>query len=396
MKFFKSKLNITFLVFLLAGVLLFLRYKSLYDRAENEIYPWLRVFGYASWFVILASTYLLLARAKKVILSNIVLLFLLVLVVEVYYFHKLDKPSAFKELYSPTILPPEHISNNIGTVPFSDTTINKMMIKNNDTVYNVNYTIDKHTKRVTPNHSSERDKHALFFGCSITFGEGVEDDETMPYFFQEASNEYNAYNFALAGHATNHTLARLQYKPLPPQVQEEEGIGIYVFFWGHVDRSIGTMNRYCGWLFNAPYYYLDNGQLKRDKMFYNGRKTISKTYEHLYQTNIVKHFGIEIPPKITKSHLKLVTEMIKESEREYLKQFPNNKFYCVLYPEWDNSYDGMSEYFKDLLNEKEIAVIDLTWYNYKMEDTLGDDPHPNPSAHKKISQMILDELTSNN
>lgn len=68
----------------------------------------------------------------------------------------------------------------------------------------------------------------------------------------------------------------------------------------------------------------------------------------------------------------------------------------MLYPEWDNSYDGMSAYFKDLLNEKEIAVIDLTWYNYKMEDTLGDDPHPNPSAHKKISQMILDELTSNN
>lgn len=394
MKFFRSKVNIAFLALLLGGILLMIRYKILYDRAENEITSSLRILGYVSWFVILICTYVLFVRAKQVVLSNLILLLWLVLIVEVFYFNKLGRPAAFKVLYTHPVLPPDHISNNIGSVPFSDTTLSKILVADQDTVYNVNYTIDKHTKRVTPQHSTDRHKHALFFGCSITFGEGVEDDETMPYYFQETSDEYNAYNFALAGHATNHTLARLQYKPLNDQVHEEEGIGLYIFFWGHVDRAIGTMNRYCGWLFNAPYYYLKDGELHRDKMFYNGRR-LSRLYEHLYQVNIVKHFGIEFPVRIRKSHLDLITEMIRESKNEYLRQFPKGKFYCVLYPEWESSYDGFSEEFRNLLNEKDIDFIDLTSYVYRSEDTLGKDTHPNPSMHKRTAQMLLDSIAAN-
>jgi hypothetical protein len=48
-------------------------------------------------------------------------------------------------------------------------------------IYEVDYTTDKFSRRVTPWHgSSQADKFALFFGCSFTFGQGVKDDETLP------------------------------------------------------------------------------------------------------------------------------------------------------------------------------------------------------------------------
>jgi len=48
-------------------------------------------------------------------------------------------------------------------------------------IYNANYTTDKLSRRLTPVDSpDQRDKFAVFFGCSFTFGDGLNDEETLP------------------------------------------------------------------------------------------------------------------------------------------------------------------------------------------------------------------------
>lgn len=387
-----KKLNLILITLFTVGLALFIYYFIEYNKVSYEYKGSLRGLGYTSLFIILTASYILLAKFKKVILSNIILVFLLLLIVEVFCFFKLGKPSAYKKDFSAIELPEDHIAKHIGVVPYADSVYHTIKMQNNDTVFNFKSTIDSNCKRATPNNSGNRSKHALFFGCSITFGEGVQDNETMPYFFQEESNEYNAYNFGLSGHSTNHMLARLQYKPLDSQVKEKDGVAFYVFFWDHIYRSIGSMNRYTEWLHNAPFYYLDNGNIKRNKMFCDGRIGLSRIYESLYQTNIVKKFKLDLPIRIRKSHLNLVAEMINESKKIYQTQYPNNEFYCVIYPEWGKAKDNMTIDFKMALQEKGIKYIDFSWFEYKQEHTLGKDAHPNPKTHKTMANLILKEI----
>src|SRR5690606_27914837 len=140
------------------------------------------------------------------------------------------------------------------------------------------YHIDSYNKRITPDFDSTKSEYALFFGCSIGFGYGLDDNQTLPYFVQKQSGA-NAYNFCVSGTGTNHMLAQLQARDLSKQVREKEGTAYYIFFWDHIRRSIGSMNRYAQWLHYTPYYQFEGKKLVRNKMFTNGRPCISYLYE---------------------------------------------------------------------------------------------------------------------
>src|SRR5690606_28869674 len=122
---------------------------------------------------------------KKYIVSNIFLLGTFLLVLELICFVLLGSPDKHKKKFGLPNVSDDHVANNIGTVPYPDSVYHEIKIKGNDTVYNVYNTIDENWKRVTPDFDSSRSKYALFFGCSIAFGHGLEDNQTFPYYFQQ-------------------------------------------------------------------------------------------------------------------------------------------------------------------------------------------------------------------
>ena len=121
---------------------------------------------------------------------------------------------------------------HIGTVPYGDSIYHDFKIQNADTIFNVHYSFDKNCTRITPDFDSTRTKYALFFGCSLAFGYGLNDNQTLPYFFQQISNQYNAYNYAYEGYGTNQMLARLEYQDLSKQVKGKDGISFLYLFLG--------------------------------------------------------------------------------------------------------------------------------------------------------------------
>jgi hypothetical protein len=377
-----------FAVFILGSLLLAL-YFVLYITSKYDIAPWLRMLGYTGFLLVFSSMFVFFTQVKRYIFSNIMLTLNLVLLLEIVCFFLLGMPGAVKKDFSLTVVPPDHIAMNVGSVPYADSTYHSVLMNDHDTVYDVKYTIDHYSKRTTPDHDSLKNKHALFFGCSIAFGEGLEDNQTLGYNFQKESGEYNSYSYSYPGYGTNHMLARLQYQSLTNQVVEKDGVAFYVFFWGHVYRSIGPMEGYCGWLSGAPYYKMEGENLVRDKMFKNGRYFISKIYEYIYQTNIVKYFKMDFPLKINSKHVNLVCEMVKQSKIEYQKQFGKNDFYVVIYPTYINYTDEELTEFKNALTKMEIDYIDLTTcIKYGPEHTLNPDPHPNANT----SELVAKEL----
>ncbi len=385
--------NKVILALFFAGLLVQLIYHYNYAATEWVISPMLTYMNLVSLLLIGLSFFLFSAKRKRSILANLFLFGVLILMVETVCFVLLDSPEKYKKDFGLPFLPEEHVSNNIGTVPYSDSIYHSVLVNGNDTVYDVKYAIDAYWKRITPNYDSTKSKHALFFGCSIAYGSGLHENETFPYYFQELSGNYNAYNFSYPGYGTHQMLARLQFQDLTEQVTEKDGIAFYIFFDDHINRSIGSMNTYVSWGSGGPYYYMDGNKLVRNKLFKNGRYYTSKMYELLYQTSVVQYFNIDFPLKLKHKHIDLSVEMILASKNEYRNQFGNDDFYVILYPTYQNISTQDYEYFKTALKAKKIKYIDLQKFiTYGPEHTLGGDPHPNANTNKILVEELINQL----
>ncbi len=387
--FFRSNKRL-FLVLLL-GLLSLLVYKLVKDAVTlTEVFGWLRLWKYLSLILILVCLYSLFLKGKRVVFANLTLIVLLLFLVETTLFFVLGMPPAYMKDFSVPDFPEDHMVRQVGAFYWPDSIYRDVKVTGNDTVFDVHYTIDHFNKRTTPGHDSSKTDYALFFGCSIGFGYGLEDNQTLAYQVQQQSSNTNAYNFCISATGTNHMLALLQYRDLSEQVAEKNGCAYYIFFWDHLYRSIGTMHRYTEWLNAAPYYEMQQKKLVRNKSFKDGRPFISGWYERLYQTNIVKYFKTDLPLKLNESHFDLVTEMVLESKKAYEKQFGNDRFYLVFYPSYIAYTPDEMRIFKAYLTRKKIKFIDLSnEIVYQGKYTLAGDGHPNAETNKLLANLLL-------
>ena len=91
---------------------------------------------------------------------------------------------------------------NLGYGPPNDGSFSSIKLKNNDTVYSVIYSI-KDKIRITPSSNNKVNNQILFLGCSQTFGEGLNDNETLPHYFGlETNNFYQIKNYGFHGYGT--------------------------------------------------------------------------------------------------------------------------------------------------------------------------------------------------
>jgi hypothetical protein len=81
---------------------------------------------------------------------------------------------------------------------------------NGKTIYNINYHIGLDRFRVTPDSKAVKPKKINFFGGSFMFGEGVDNDETIPYYFQNFNQDYSVKNYGSHMFGVHEALAILE------------------------------------------------------------------------------------------------------------------------------------------------------------------------------------------
>lgn len=385
-------LKYTFVFWLLLTGLLCLLTEFFFNRfivPPNHTVTTLLDFGF--YLFVLFGLFILCMQTNKVILGNIFLLVFLLLGLEVTCYFLLGMPVKEEKKFTVPDFSPSSIGYHLGYATMADTSLRQYKVVNNDTSFDIHITGDHYNKRITPGHDSLKKKFALFFGCSICYGYGVEDNQTMPYYFQQNSRDFNSYNFAFSGYGPNHMIARLEYQNLAEQVSEKDGIGLYVFFYGHIDRAIGRMNYYTSYGHLSPYYHLKNGKIVREKMFPDGRWFTSFLYEKMYQLNIIKYFKLDLPVKLTDRHYHLVVEMMKRAKELYEEQFGNKNFYVLIHPNWrdKDELEGIKK-MKLHMEKEGIDYIDLSDYIiYSSDYSLPNDPHPKASTHELLAKELL-------
>lgn len=390
MQFLKKYKGILFIV--LAAIACFIVANQFRVANGGQFVSGVMYFRYAGYFFIVLLLFRIGVKAKLLIIHNLAMVAMILIGLEILFYAMLGAPIRENKGFGMPDLEKNDIQIHTGYLPAPDTVINEVLVVEGDTSFNVDYTTDEFRKRVTPKNDTVNSEYALFFGCSIAYGYGLEDDQTIPYNYQ-SNGDIASYNFAYNGHGTNHVAARLENQDLSKQVVEKDGKAFYLFFWDHIARAIGTMKRHTSWLHFAPYYYIEDDTLKREGMFKDGRPVTSYFYESVYQSSILEYFEVDFPLSINETHYELVAEMIKNSKNLYSKQFGNDSFYVVLLPSYNKIDASEFDKFVEIVQSKGVEIVDLSeMVEYGPKYTLNHDPHPNAEFSKLLSKTLYNSI----
>ena len=187
---------------------------------------------------------------KHVVGFNILMLCFIGVFVELIFFLLIEmKKPEYREIKMIQLNQSNFVRDNyVGFKNNPGANINaiKYNLVNRDTVFNVWYHIDSNGARKSPLNDSNDNKYALFLGCSVTFGSGISDNETLPFYF-DSSSQYKSYNYGVGSYGTQQVTATLEKKNLRADLKERNGVGIYVFIDDHIKRSNRSLKRISTW-----------------------------------------------------------------------------------------------------------------------------------------------------
>ncbi len=131
--------------------------------------------------------------------------------------------------------------------------------------YDVVYTIEANGLRLSPPESGRGRGCVLFMGCSNTFGEGVADDQTMPWQVGvKTGGDFAVRNFGFQGWGPHQMLAALESGNVERAARCEVTHIVYLALYWHALRSAGRVS----WDLNGPRYVLEEkGELVRAGYF---------------------------------------------------------------------------------------------------------------------------------
>lgn len=124
-------------------------------------------------------------------------------------------------------------------------------------VYDVAYTIDETLLRKT--NSAQEGRAVAFFGDSLTFGEGVNDDQTMPQVFADLSGgATRVLNLGFPGYGPQHVLYALETGTYDSILGPDPQLFISMTVPWHAERAACK----APWTLRAPRYALENGSVQ--------------------------------------------------------------------------------------------------------------------------------------
>ena len=263
----------------------------------------------------------------------------------------------------------------------------------NELVFDVIYTIDADGLRLTPRAKQPRpDGSILFFGGSMTFGDGVEDGESMPYRVGELAPSKQVYNFGVNGYGPHQMLATLEFGLYKSIVDAPVSHVIYTAIPGHVRR----VNGLAPWDRRGPWYRMTaEGDIEYAGSFEDSRsRLLNYLLPALDESKIYqKSFGIQRALK--PEDIDLYVSIVASARDRANALFPDSQFHVLLWDYEDDPtvkriYDG---FFAADIRTHLISDILPEYNHYKENYQIGiHESHPNALAYDLIAKYIVTEI----
>ena len=201
-------------------------------------------------------------------------------------------------------------------------------------IYDAVYHFDEFGRRVAPVDAPEnRDKFLLLYGCSYTYGNGLNDDQTLNYHLGRELKDFHPYNYAIGASGPNSMLALIQEDRFRNEIPQKRGVFIYVFLEGsHVNRAVGKPPS-ISWIADTPYYDRKGDELVRRGSLITGRPVQSIFYLALFKTlKLLRGQADEELMGHTDEDYEYACALVRKSRDTFLEQYPGSRFIVYNHP----------------------------------------------------------------
>jgi hypothetical protein len=259
-------------------------------------------------------------------------------------------------------------------------------------VYDAHYSITAQGLRETPDVDGPV---AYFFGCSMTMGVGVDDEDTLPDQFSRMSG-YHAINLGVLGYGTHHLVRALEIDRPAALGLPRPDIVIYTAILDHINRAA---DRGVGWDAYGPRYDTDavyQGPFRQR----NAPPTFAERLDYIlrfwWRTYSAVRTQMEINhyarPRTAEERKRFISLVVKA--RDIINKRYGVPFVVIF---WDTMGDGKasaaeSDRVTENLRANGIDVLQLSKVRPDSDDPqyyIAGDVHPSRRGHA----LVAGELT---
>jgi hypothetical protein len=271
----------------------------------------------------------------------------------------------------------------LGSLPAPNSATEFKELLNGRVIADVTYKIDANRLREIPAAIQGRPHRIAFFGCSFMFGHGVEDNQTLPYYFvHDARGAFEGFNFAGEGWGPHQMLREIEIG-FVRRIAGIPDLAIYEAIPDHLRRVAGR----APWE-DGPRYELCPG----DDVCYMGpfhsaeyqiyRRWLEKSWTVKFLDN---HFARLSRP----SDISLFLAVLKKT-RSLLEE-SGTRFVIVL---WDENELAKSLLMALKANQFDViavssAVAQSDQSKYPLTQL---DRHPSPATNKALADYLWEDV----
>ena len=222
-------------------------------------------------------------------------------------------------------------------------------------IYSATYRFDRYGRRVVPHDVSAPQSFLLFFGGSRTFGDGVDDDESVPYHVARRMPRARPYCYAYNGWGPSQFLAILRSRDLSKEIPERRGTVCYVMIEDHIRRATGSLTVSTCYNGGSLPYFVTNadGFVERRGTFVDGRPCTQFWYSLLGRSHTYRWLVGEL--SVTDAERAQTADILGAIRDELESRFEVQRFAVFYYPD-NPGLRAMSP----LLDARGIEHLDLS------------------------------------
>ena len=264
-------------------------------------------------------------------------------------------------------------------------------------VHDVIYQIDDRGRRLTPtSNDTPFTSFLLFFGDSNTFGQGLRQTETLPYYAGELSSGYRPYNYAVPGYGPAQLLGLVNQERLNKEVAERDGYAVFFLIPAHVGRVVGSSQVSTGWGRHFGHYTLDDrGSFVAHGDFVHRRPFTTLAYFFWSKSNLAERFGVALPWRYTADDYRLTAKLLAESGHQVARQLHLRGFYVLLGPPSNDAELGVNRLLHEALVREQVKVLYYTGLfdrreaRYRLSEL---DRHHSALANRVMAGQLVSDL----
>ncbi|GAB1402101.1 hypothetical protein MASR1M68_10120 [Elusimicrobiota bacterium] len=246
-------------------------------------------------------------------------------------------------------------------------------------IYDVKYTMLGQFLRWTKGDIWSENAY-IFFGCSFTFGDGLNDDQTLPYCFSKYMQfRENVLNYGVIGKSTNFVLNILNSNIIDRYARNAKNKHfVYSLISDQIMRN-----------FNFPQYGRSDNWLYKDGKWHRAKQPF-ETVQIVFAKSFI--FRKIFLPIIDESNNKFYEDYMINSLKEIrnlAKSKYNAKFTIIVWP-------SVKIDFKERLAMEKFDIIELPEYLEEEEYKIQYDDHPTAKTNEEIAKLLYEHIKKKN